>query len=776
MWAATPTAASAGCVTSTDVPGLLSVTCDGTLTGSSSNDPRANAAAEAQSNGSFGWGGVGGNANDVVLKSTADITVSNLRTGVLAMSTGGAGAINASGTGGNGGDVDVTVSGLITVTSGTGISAQSSGGMGGVGGTGVGGGAGDVTVQSSATITSRDGIIATSRGGLGGTWGGTNGVGGSVTVSVTGSVSTSRGVGVVLDAGSLALLRNSGRISAGSGQALSARGGAIEVYNSGEIIGNVVYANAADGIFENTGSGRLFSGASIDLNGGTFLNYGTLSPGGSGAIQVTELSGKYVQATAPVQTLSLVPLGAAPSVGTFVVDADWASGNADRLDIKGAAELSGAVTVNALNFPDAEDKANEGLSKSFTILTATGGVTDYGMTVTDTAAVDFELLYPDANTVELQATINFLGQDEVATANLTSNQTQVGTALNETVGNGGNPAFVPNLLALGTQEELGAALDQLTPAGDAAQFSSAMKTGNTFAGQLLSCKTLGEGDPNAFIREGQCLWVRANVRQLENDGRNGETGFAETATFYSAGAQFDVGGPWRIGAGIGFEDGDVRTGSNAQSETERLHLGAVVKYNPGPLLLAASLTGGHGWSDNTRVVSLGAFSDVATSDSEQSFLSGRLSGAYLLSRGHWYMKPQIDLAWTYLDRDGYTETASGGSALTVAGSDDTVFSVAPSLEFGAQYDTGFGGVARPYVKGGVTWLDSDTFLTSAAFAGVPGAAGFTIESTIDDVVADLGLGVDFLSETGTVLRVQYDAQFGDQTEQHGGSAKLSVPF
>jgi hypothetical protein len=58
----------------------------------------------------------------------------------------------------------------------------------------------------------------------------------------------------------------------------------------------------------------------------------------------------------------------------------------------------------------------------------------------------------------------------------------------------------------------------------------------------------------------------------------------------------------------------------------------------------------------------------------------------------------------------------------------------------------------------------------------PGTGGFAIETTIDDLVADLGLGVDFISGSGSVLRVQYDGRYGDQTELHGGSAKISVPF
>jgi uncharacterized protein with beta-barrel porin domain len=755
--------------------------------------------------GSVAFGGVagaGGDAGDVTVTNSGELTTQGGGAhGMYVESAAGiGGSVNSGGVGGEGGAagvVSVTHSGSVTTTGNGshGIYARSSGGdsgiavSGGVGG--AGGQAGAVTVFSTGAITASGagsyGILAEvvndpptiAFPDPGFPYPGFPDPGfpdpgfpepepeieADVKVTVQDGVvsgGSGSGAGVKIDtATGIATLENLGTIGAASGTAASISGREVGINNYGTLNGNIVAAGTDDTVFSNFAGGILNSGTSLALNGGTLTNYGTLSPGGDGEIEATALQGKFAQT----------------STGIFTVDADWESGHSDRLDVVGAAELAGVVAVNAINFPDAEDRDNEGLTKSFTILTATLGVTDNGITVTDTAAVDYELLFPDENSVALHATINFLGSDEVATELLTSNQKSVGTALNQVVGGGGNADFVPELLDLETQGELGSALDQLTPAGDAAQNSSAMKTGSTFAGQLLSCRTLGEGDPNAFIREGQCLWVRANVRQLDNDGRNGETGFDETATFYSAGAQFDLGGPWRFGAGIGFEDGDLRTGSNAHSETERLHLGGVIKYNPGPLLLAASLSGGHGWSDNTRVISFGGFNDVATSESDQSFISGRLTAAYLLSSGHWYAKPQVDLAWTHLERDGYDERSTGGTALSVDGSDDTVFSVSPSIELGAQYALAFGGVARPYVKAGVTWVDTDTFVTSASFQGVPpGTGGFEIATTIDDVVADLGLGVDFLSESGTVLRVQYDGQFGDQTEQHGGSAKLSVPF
>ncbi len=723
--------------------------------------------------GGINGSGLGGSGGDVTVQSSASIsTVGEFSHGLQAISQGGDGGINGSGTGGDGGAVNVTSSGRISLQGdySDGILARSSGGIGGINGDGTGGDSGAVTVNNSGDITVEGsdgtGIRALSVAATGAINGASiNGAGSSVTVDVTGGRiqgGSGSGWGVSIDAGTSAILSNQGAITALSGNSIFVRGQSIEVSNFGAIAGNVSFQGTGGGIFSNFYGGSFESGAFAELGGGTLTNYGVLSPGGADNIQTTLMGGNFAQVTNGSQA------------GSLLVDADWDAETADRIDVSGAAELSGRVMVNPINFPSSGDPANFGLSKTFTILTASGGVTDNGITAVDTAAVDYELLFPDANTMDLQATINFLGFNS---SGLTDNQKAVGTSLNDVVNSGGALDFFSPLASLITQGQLANALDQLAPMGEAGQFGSAMATGNSFAGQLLSCRVLGDGDANAFIREGQCVWARASVRRFDNDSGAGGVGFEETGTFYSAGAQFDIGGPWRVGAGVGFEQADLRTTSNAQSETDRLHLGAVLKYNPGPLLLAASITGGYGWSDNSRFVSFGGFSDVATSESDQSFLSGRLTAAYLLSRGHWYAKPQIDFALTHLERDGYTEASTGGTALTVDGNDETVFSVSPSIEFGAEYDLAVVGVARPYVRGGLTWLDTDTFVTSAAFAGAAaGTPGFDTITTIDDVVADIGAGIDFISAEGAVLRLQYDGQFGDQTTQHGGAAKFSVPF
>jgi uncharacterized protein with beta-barrel porin domain len=512
--------------------------------------------------------------------------------------------------------------------------------------------------------------------------------------------------------------------------------------------------------------GTFATGAATDLVGGTFTNAGTLAPGGSNTIVTSVLKGGLVQT----------------ANGTIAIDADWATSTADKVEVQGAATLAGHVLVNPLNFPSSTDPANTGLKQTFTILSATGGITNTGIAVTDTAAVDYKLLFPDANTMTLDATINFVpepapGQDGFGTNGLTTNQTAVGRTLNTIVSGGGTLGFVPALLAVPTVQGLAQAFDQLSPNGDGGAVSSALTTGNTFAGQLRSCRTAGEtGDGNAIIHEGQCLWVRAQARRLDFSGGSGGVGYEETGTFYSAGAQVDLGGDWRLGGGLGLERTTLQSDSNARTDTDRVHVGAVLKYNPGPWLFAGSFTGGHGWLDNQRAVAFAGFADTATSHTGSNFVSGRLTAAYLESFGALYLKPQVDVAVTYLERGAYTEQAAGGIALSVAGSDDVVVSVSPALELGADLRLASGGVARPFVRAGITWLDTGSFATTAAFADDVGATPFTIVSKVDTTVADLSAGVDLISSSGMALRLQYDGRFGEETELHAGTAKLSVPF
>ena len=188
------------------------------------------------------------------------------------------------------------------------------------------------------------------------------------------------------------------------------------------------------------------------------------------------------------------------------------------------------------------------------------------------------------------------------------------------------------------------------------------------------------------------------------------------------------------------------------------------------------MTGAFGWSDTERHVSFGGFTGHANADYDTDYISGRLSAAYLLPFRGMYLKPQVDVAYSHVSRDGYTEHGTGGIALVVASSDDGVWSARPMLEIGTEVPLAGGGVARPYLKGGVTVRDKEGFVTSAAFLDAAGSDSFNVTSRIDRTTADFVVGLDLITPSDTSLRLQYDGQFGDTVQQHIGSAKLSIKY
>ena len=260
-------------------------------------------------------------------------------------------------------------------------------------------------------------------------------------------------------------------------------------------------------------------------------------------------------------------------------------------------------------------------------------------------------------------------------------------------------------------------------------------------------------------------------------GRRGEVGSTEngpgssdSSMMISTGAQFNVGGPWRIGGGIGYEESSNNS-AFAKSEGQRVHLGGVVKYNPGPWLLALGLNGGWGTSDNTRYMSFGGFNSNAKSSNDTDYISGRFTTAYLMPIGNLYMKPQLDIAQTYINRGAYSESAAGGGALNVQGTSLSVWNYSPSVEVGTQMRLANNNLVRPYGKIGGTWRDKDTMSTTASFND-PGLGGtsFALVSKMDRSFLDIGSGIDVIGTDSSVLRFQFDGQYGESTTSHTGSA------
>lgn len=584
-----------------------------------------------------------------------------------------------------------------------------------------------------------------------------------------GTINNTVADGVKLDDAS-AVFTNTGTFNNSLADALNFAQGGATFINNGTFNSNVIGGIKLDaaGVFTNNGTfndnaANSFTGGNdltfnnagtynvlggtITLGTGMFTNSGTLNIGaGAGAVADTTITGDYTQS----------------SIGTLKLRTNWGTGAADKLIVSGTADLNGHVAPTFINVTGGT------LSQVFVIANA-GTLTLNGITVANSATVTNSLA-ANGSDLELTSTINFMGSG----TQVTGNAATMARTINAIFTGGSSLPFISNLLNVPTTAEYVRALQSLGPVADARGASSVLGTSGTFANQMLSCKVAGERDAYAVIREGQCAWARVTGRRGETGSSDAGPGVNSSSFMVSTGAQFNVGGAWRLGGAIAYEEAATNN-AFARSDAQRMHLGGVLKYNPGPWLFALGLNGGFGNADNQRFVSFGGFNGSARSSNDTDYISGRFTTAYLMPLGGFYLKPQFDIAQTYINRGAYTESSTGGIGLNVAGSSLTVWSYAPSLELGMQTRLANNTIVRPYGKIGGTWQDKGSVTTAASFAGVAGS-NFTMVSAMDRAFLDVGGGLDVILSDATALRIQMDGQYGENTTTHSGSAKFSVKF
>lgn len=597
---------------------------------------------------------------------------------------------------------------------------------------------GDVTINS-------DSIIAATGDHSTGINIGASSPGGNIDINILGGSVTGgslTGVGVRIAGGENNTLDNYGSISALSGLAVSGGTQHETITNFGTITGNIELGTGTNAIFNMSG-GVLNPGSTVDVGAGNLLtNSGVLSTGGANTIQTTALTGNFEQT----------------ATGVFAVDVG--ADTSDLLNGSGTATVAGTVVVLPTNVGPG--------STTVTILTASGGVTDNGLALGPISlALQAQLLIL-ANRVDLSFDVNF------AVAGLNANQTAIAANINA-MGAGAPGGVTNGLLNVAGIGAYANALDQLSPEIYNLSAIETLYASQQFASDMLSCRVAGE-DGYAAIHEGQCLWIRGRGRFLDLDRTASNIGADATTGSFSTGVQVALAPDWRLGLAAGYDNISLDTTSGASAEGDRANIGAMIKYNPGPLLLAAGITGGWGSFDTTRVMSFGGFSGITTADNDIDYISGRLHAAYLIEQGNWYLKPMVDAGVVDLDVDGFTERGGAGAALRVAGQSSTVYFISPAIELGTDMRFDDISVWRPFVRAGVTWQSDDSLPLTAGFAAAPGTSPFTINSEIDDVLADIAAGVDIINVDGTVFRMQYDGRFGSNTTQSGVSIKGSVKF
>jgi hypothetical protein len=594
----------------------------------------------------------------------------------------------------------------------------------------------NVSVTSSGNLTgSVNGIYLEGWGSL------------SATVNAGTVTGGATGAAVTFVNGSNSSLVNYGTLvnSAGiNGLAIAGDNANTSVDNYGTIRGNVDLADTGPNSFTNRFNALFETGSLVDLGSGNWLtNSGTISPGGSGTVESTSVIGAFENT----------------SSGTLRIDIDGANATSDTLSVSGAAKLNGSLNLNFISLANT--------SSNYVFLTSGTGITEQAMSLAN-PVIDGSVTDDGTNATVTVNGINFSPAGEAR------NSQPLGDYFNRSFA--ASDSLAPILLSLanlGSIEEYNAALEQLSPEVLLADTDAARVANIGFTNNLMSCRVT-EG-VSFFGAEGECGWVKVERRRVSRDGTADTVGSDSDSWSFTGGAQMALAPDWRLGFGLGgsTENTDSTYGS---SDGSTAYAGAVLKYTPGAALFAASVSGSYGWYDTTRQVSFGSISDTLTGSPEVATINARLRAAYTFQNDDAYLRPILDLDMIYSRQGAETETG-GIAALSMQSSDQTVFSVTPSVEVGTQFAVGDDMLIRPYMSGGASFYSDDSVMLAGTFSSdTGGVSPFNVSSSTDRTLWRASVGADVFAGEATTLRLYYDGAFGSTTTSQIFGGKLSVKF
>ncbi|MGD9883989.1 MAG: autotransporter domain-containing protein, partial [Reyranella sp.] len=666
-------------------------------------------------------------------------------------------------------------------------------------------------------------------GALVGSSGG-SGSGGAVTVTYSGTLSTSGSAAHGIFAQSAGGQGTGGAVSVtvGSGASVSTQGAnaygivaqSVGLQGNGTIAVAIAQTATVSG-GNGTGAGILLQGGSTN----TITNQGTLTASGgvaSGtAIQVTSAAGQssvgattidnsgtingqvlFSAGTGTFNNLSGGTFNTGPSLSfgssgvlsnagtlspggtgqiqTTTISAGslaQSSGGVLAIDISPSANQADAIvvagTANLAGSVQANLLNTQTASGALTIVSATGGVatsTQSSLAApSGTAVITYSLGYPNSNDIVLNYSINYANPTVLASAN--SNQAALAGGLQQAARSSALDSSLSGLLGIATVGGYLAALDSLTPQIMSDHQIATLFSGMQFSDALLSCAA--RDGAYRFIRQDSCGWARVDAWGLSRPTSTLNRAFNFSSFQIAAGGQVDVGDDWLLGGGLSVEFQNMAVESLAWSKGTFGQLGLVAKRTFGDTLLSASLAAGYGQYNVSRRLFNGA---TAASVLPHWMIAGQLRAAHAFEYGNVYVKPRVDAGFQYLGTGALTESGAAGAGLSVQASGQTYLTIQPAIELGGDVMLG-GTLVRPNIMVGLTqFIGSASPTVTASFLSAPSVAPFTINSTFARTYLDIGANIDVFVQGNVVLSLQGAGKFSDSTIGYGGGLKAALKF
>ena len=692
-------------------------------------------------------GGGAGDGGEVTVQSNGDITTHGTgANGIFAQSVGGGGGIageigvgigfaGSVGGDGSGGTVSIAHIGNITTfgDSAHGIVAQSTGGkdLGS-----------DVDIELVGDIVTQgvdsNGILAQSRGD--------KGAGNISIIILNGTVQggSGQGRGVYMDGGDDNKLINTGSISALSAKAIIGGTGNDTIHNFGTVTGDVSLG-AGNNAFTNFSKAIFNSGPVADIGiGCNLVNAGTLSPGGSGSVITTALTGNLTQANS----------------SNYFVDLDLGVEQADRLNVSGVSDLDGSATINILN----PGWAKPG-KKQMTFLSSAGGVKDSGLSLTynPSVLINYDLLWPNEKDVDVQIHITFSPEGN----GLSNNQRSIGNAINKIQLAGGSEKFAPfaaELLNLSDMESVRDAYEQLSPESFDSITTTTIEVTRQYTQALVkrmhSIRSyLDKTDQTYGTRQtlAHAFWMDGFTKIGDQDAEDGFSGFDYNLSGIVVGLDklFKDGLLGGVSYGLSHSDIDLDRG-RGHGDIDSSFISLYGSLFSDRTYLDIALSYARQSYDNTRNIAVGALTRMAHSDHKADLYSSYAEAGYNFGIQKWVVQPFAALQYSYLSEEKYTELGADGVNLLV----DCRRNKFLVSDLGLR-------VNHPFKKDSwtcipdlsIAWLhdyDIDDRLITASFDGSPGVSFTTENRHVDKDGLRIGAGISLLKKTGVSLYLKYD--------------------
>ena len=732
-----------------------------------------------------GSGGSGGAASPAAGGAGGPAGAAGGIGGNVALVAGGGGGGGGGGNNGNGAGTATiantgTLAGEAGGAGGTGGATGFGGGRGGGGGGGGAGGYGAVVTGSGASSNSS--IISGGAGGAGGTGGagggGGNGGDGGVGVqfTTTGATFTNSGTvtggnGGTAGAGGNAQFPGANGNAGMGGAAIIGAG--LAIINNGTITGGLSGDNVtrADAIVF-TG-GINFLGGTGTVGSFTMTSGGTFAPGNG-----TPGTSMTVSGNLAFQSGAIYLVQVNPATSSFA-------------NVTGTATLGGA-TVNAVfangNF----------ISKQYTILTATGGVsgTFNPAVVSNNPNLSGTLSY-SANDVFLNEKLVF-----AVPGGLNQNQQAVGNALTNFFNTtGGIPVTFGALtsagltqasgeLATGSQQTtfdamglfMGLMTDPFMNRGaganatpGAAGYAQEGDGASAYAGsQRTDAFAMFTKAPPAPFEQHWSVWSGGfgGSQSTEGNATTGSNNTTSNVYGTAVGADYlfspnTIAGFALAGGGTNFS-----VNGSGSGHSDLFQAGAYIRHTEGAAYVAAALA--YGWQDITtnRTVSI-AGSDMLRAEFNANAYSGRVEGGYRFVApwtGGVGITPYAAAQFTTFDLPSYAESAlSGSSAFALAyGAKDVTDT---RSELGIRTDKSFlvpDGILTLRTR--FAWAhdyDPDRSI-AATFQSLPGAS-FVVNGAAQ--ASDSALttaSIEMKWKNGWSAAATFEGEFSDVTSSYAG--------